>query len=292
MIINRKKFFKLNFFYIIFYIIFLFIFPSLKKYLDGDILSINKSAKILNLANKSTNLALYSFNNVIEYFYSRKYLLSEMDKLKLELEQAKNRHILDLNQENNNKQIIVAKKIFTDFTNIYDNLLINKGSDDGVLEGDIVFTYENNLIGKVYKVNKNSSLVILFSKDKEKVEGIIKAVKNNNTVSLKEALDFDKNEIEINSSSSKAITDLEKNKNSIEDILIDVIGYGGGDFISFIPGNLEVSVGDRIYYALDDKKYIGEVVSIEKQDASFYKVLLIRGYYNSRLNNDYYILRN
>lgn len=296
--LGKKRNVKWNIFYIVFYIIFLFFFPLLRNYLSGNEFSINKGAAVLNATDKFTDVALNSFEGVVGYFSSRKYLLSEVDRLKDELIKERSKNTVDKNLIENNAEIIIAKKIFTDFTTIYDTILIDKGSQDGVYEGDMVFVYENNVVGKISKVNKNSSLVTLFSKDKEKVEGVINASKNQNTVLEIELTDsqelekglVDETENILSEISNEDISPKAINKGS--SILIDLFGYGGGDFVSYVPGNVEVSTGTIVYLAADESKYLGEIVSVEKQDASFYQILLIRGYYNTRQNDDYYILKN
>ncbi len=243
----------------------------------------------------------------MDYFYSRKYLLAEINKLQEDLLQEKDKNIIKENLIQNNKEIIIAKKIFTDFTSVYDTILINKGAQDGIDEGDFVFIDENKIIGKISKVNKNSSLITLFSKNKEKVEGIVNAVKNQNTVlytkedtGVGKGEDIDNLNTENKIENSTNTVLLDKDNENINpkivkngtNILIDLFGYGGGDFIANVPGNIEVAIGDIVYFGIDESKYLGEIVSIDRQDASFYQVLLIRGYYNTRQNDNYYILKN
>lgn len=147
-------------------------------------------------------------------------------------------------------------------------------------------------------MNLTTSVVTLFSKNKEKVEGVIKAEYGKDTLdnltqikilenTLKQATSSENNEAEIKSSSN-----LSKKSNEAESILIDIYGYGGGDFMAEIPGNIKVEVGSQVYLAEDESKLLGEVVKVEKKDASYYQRLLIRGYYNTRINNTYYIESN
>lgn len=305
--LTKKSNIKWNIFYIIIYIIFLFIFPFFKNYLSGNEISVNKGVAVLNVADKSTDIALNSFEGIMDYFYSRKYLLAEINKLQEDLLQEKDKNIIKENLIQNNKEIIIAKKIFTDFTSVYDTILINKGAQDGIDEGDFVFIDENKIIGKISKVNKNSSLITLFSKNKEKVEGIVNAVKNQNTVlytkedtGVGKGEDIDNLNTENKIENSTNTVLLDKDNENINpkivkngtNILIDLFGYGGGDFIANVPGNIEVAIGDIVYFGIDESKYLGEIVSIDRQDASFYQVLLIRGYYNTRQNDNYYILKN
>lgn len=309
MIFRKKSYIRLNIFYIISFIIFLIIFPFLRNYLNGNELSVNKGAIFLNLANKSTGAAFDSFNGLLGYFYSKKYLLNEIDRLKNELNSKEINSIIENNTEeknlsnhdydnDNDMNIVVAKKIFSDFTTIYDTILLNKGVDSGIKENNLVFVNDNSAVGEVSKVYKNTSLITLFSKNKEKVEGVIIANKNQNTVLLTNFTDLqEENKNEENSSSLNLHSDLNNldNLKALEkgsSILIDLYGYGGGDFISYIPNNIEISTGTKVYLAIDESKILGEVVDIEKPDASFFQVLIIRGFYNTRKNDNYYILKN
>ena len=317
---KKRNVIKWNIVYIIIYLVFLISFPYLRSLFSNSFVLVNKPSTVLGAAHKSTNFFAKSFSNFGDYFSSRKYLITENERLQNELELERNKNIVNRNVSlfGENK-VVVAKKIFSDFTNIYGTILLNKGVEDGVHEDDTVFVYENNAIGKITSVNPNNSLVTLFSKDKNKVEGVIKAKKNNNTLfeldlptlenKKEDEIDMDNKDINTenlenldneNSSSSTSflnenstiVSEVKDSETSPSSIIIDIYGYGGGDFISQIPANIEVSTGTVVYLGTDETKSLGEVVSVEKQDASFYQILLIRGHYNTRANDDYYIKRN
>ena len=71
--------------------------------------------------------------------------------------------IHNMNLENNN--YILSKIIYRDIYDFYNQMLINKGSNDNIKKGDVVVS-ENSLVGVISKVNKNSSYVnLLYNKD-------------------------------------------------------------------------------------------------------------------------------
>ena len=60
------------------------------------------------------------------------------------------------------KDSLIAKVILRDMYDFYGEIVINIGSDDGVIVNDAVVN-EDGLIGIVYKVKKNKSYVVLLS---------------------------------------------------------------------------------------------------------------------------------
>lgn len=301
---KEKKYFRNNLIMIFIFILFFISFSQIKTFFISSEKDKSTPENFLYSINNGIGSFFNFFSNIGEYFSSKKYLLNQIDDLQNQLADQRYSNIIDssssvaqdsysVNPNSKSKNIlnrdlpVVAKKIFSDFTSIYDTVLLNKGFSSGVNKGDLVFVYPNFAIGEIDTINPNTSLLSLYSKDKNKIEGVMKVSKN---------ISLDINKVNQNSSSSlsassssssPSIIDIKKiNENNI---LLDVYGNGGGDFIASLPDNLNVATGTIIYLSKDESKILGEVVKIEKEDASFYKTIFIKGYYNTRLNNDYYI---
>ncbi|MEA4910747.1 hypothetical protein SDC9_07759 [bioreactor metagenome] len=297
--LRTKKKFQFNILFIIIYLVFLFSFPFLRNYFNSNNIRVGAPETVLVAANNSTNFVSKVFNNFFGYFTNKKYLLSEISRLENELQTEKNRKIFEENISSEKK--IVAKKIFSDFTSVYNTILLDKGKDNGVAEGNIVFLYPNKAIGVVNSSSEKTSLVSLFSKDKNQVEGIIFSQNFESKIPLinsEEDLNLNASSssttIATSSDISQPFSDdinisMSTPVSSSNSILIDFIGYGGGDFVAKIPENINISTGTIVYLARDENKTLGEIVKIEKQEAAFYQILFVKGYYNTRENGDYYI---
>lgn len=304
--IKEKNYFRNNFILIFIFILFFISFAKLKAFFNSSSENKNTPEIFLSFINNGIQNSFNLFSNIGGYFYTKKNLLKQINELQNELEIQRYRSVLEsssaqdltqnISEKDNyilNKDLpVVAKKIFSDFTSIYDTVLLDKGFSSGVEKGDIVFLYPNFIIGQIENVNPNTSLLALYSKDKNKLEGVLKVSKNN-TFKIKQDI--------LNAGSStdtpvliSSSTSISVNINSKQikenSILVDLYGAGNGDFYTTLPDNLNVSTGTVIYLSNNESKAIGEVVKIEKQEASFYKNILIKGYYNSRLNEDYYIM--
>lgn len=297
--LKRKGKLKQNLIFIIVYIISFISFFYLQNYYDKQNIVSLESGNITAPSLKSEGI-------VLNYFSNKREMSLEIDKLKKELELEKLRYLdlknyifeIDKNwkEEEKDLKIISAKKIFTDYTTIYSTALLNKGIRDGVSEGDLVFLYPDKAIGIISRVKNKTSQVSMFSKDKNKIEGILKIKIEENL--LKELENIENiEEIE----NQPIVSTFQNNKESItssfaikssDQIIVDLHGYGGGDFIMTIPKNIEVETGMEIYMANYEDKVLGSIVKIEKPEASYYQVVLIKGYYNTRENNIYYILKN
>jgi len=109
-----------------------------------------------------------------QYFRDRKALLSELDQLRMQLatNQANENTINKLQIENQDFRMLLnsvpdarllARVVARPNQLPYDQLLIDLGSNQGVLENAPVFLGKDQVIGIVTKVNNDTSLVTLIS---------------------------------------------------------------------------------------------------------------------------------
>jgi phage repressor protein C with HTH and peptisase S24 domain len=156
------------------------------------------------------------------------------------------------------------------------------------------------LIGQIESINSNTSLLSLYSKDKNKIEAVLKASRDDSVVSKPQTgVGSTSTSTSIDNSSSTLSFSSSTIFNSNNDIrisatsrniIIDIYGNGSGDFFVSLPDNIRVSTGTIIYLASDESKALGEVVKVENEEASFYQKVFIKGYYNTRINDNYYII--
>lgn len=307
----KNNYLKTNFFFIIFFIIFLISFPTIKSWSND-----NRSKEENNISTPNSFLAGINntsdsftgfFGNLRYYFVSRKSLLDEVDNLKNQIQKGEYLSLLGSTSTSENlinkNSPIPAKKIFADFTSIYDTILLNKGFLDGIEKGDLVFLYPDRLIGQIENINSNTSLLALYSRDKNKLEGVMKVTKGDASISINPiqiATTSSTSSVLGNTSSTSSSTTSENSNSTFKiqnsfsgghNIIVDIYGRGGGDFSASLPDNIKVATGTIIYLASDESKALGEVVKIESEEASFYQTIFIRGYYNTRTNDNYYIIR-
>ncbi len=132
----------------------------------------------VNVGNKLDSLSAY--------FASKESLTQKISDLNLELafSQARVSNYDTILQENEKlKEIFGRKKEETTMIlavilskpnrSLYDTLLIDAGSRQGVSTGDLVYALGNVPIGRVEVVYDNSAKVILFSSSGEKMEVIV-----------------------------------------------------------------------------------------------------------------------
>lgn len=112
-------------------------------------------------------------NQVAELTEENKRLVFDNQALKeYQLEAKRLQRILDFTNDNiDTYDLVAARVIARSPNNWYKNLTINKGADDGVVQGMPVISYEG-LVGKVLSVNKNSAQISLVT-DREMAVGVI-----------------------------------------------------------------------------------------------------------------------
>lgn len=283
---KNKKFLK-NILFIFLFLIFILSFSKIKSFFQKTNFYANLPVRFLELVNNSNKKSENIISNTKNIFVSKKDLLSKIESLEAELQNEKNNNVLKKEALYTEKNIIIAKKIFSDFTKIYDTILLDKGEKNGVKEGDMVFVYPDKAIGKIISRDETTSLVSLFSKSNNKVEGVLKIGKNlesSQTGSLATSTETQTEDILSDQNPEENIKYQSEKK-----VIADLHGYGGGDFIVNLPKNIEVEIGSLVYLAEDESKILGEVVEVKKQETTFLETVLVRGFYNTRENQIYYI---
>jgi cell shape-determining protein MreC len=144
---------------------------------------------------------------------------------------------------------IRASPLLSGISYLFDTIRLNKGEVDGVHEGDVVYTRGMIAIGKVHSVTKSSSLVLLYSKDKNETFGTI----------------------------------------SESDTSFKVIGVGGGSYVALVPREVNIEEGKTVLLTEDQTFSLGKVVSVvfNKEDVS--KKVFIKGGFNPAQLSVYYI---
>ena len=143
----------------------------------------------LYLREKNTQL-LQENENLKNDLFKVELKLSEVDDL---------RDILDIKDDYQDKKSIVAQLIYIN-SEYGDEIAINVGKEDGVVEGAPVVNYFG-FIGKVLKVYKNTSIVSMISSKKLKTPALL--IKSRSSAILTTSKSGDFLEIHHLSSSSK-----------------------------------------------------------------------------------------
>ncbi len=133
---------------------------------------------------------LSPFHNIGSFFISKNTILNENENLRLELENNKaslanynsvleeNLSLKDiLGRKEENKEMVLAAILMRPNQSLYDTLIIDAGSSEGVKNGSRVFAYGNVPIGRVADVYADTSKVVLYSTSGEKT-GVTVTVNN------------------------------------------------------------------------------------------------------------------
>ncbi len=148
--------------------------------------------------------------------------------------------MLALLSKKEDETVLMVSPITAPVASLYDTFRINKGSVDGVLPENLVYTRGRIALGKVVSTTRNTSLVLLYAKDGTETFGTLKG----NDTSFK------------------------------------VIGNGGGSYIALLPRDVLVKEGDTVLLTEDQDFALGTVESVAflKQDVS--QKVYIRGGFN------------
>ena len=136
----------------------------------------------------------------------------------------------------------------------FDSLVLDIGSDQDILDGDLVFSDGFYAIGTISSVNEHTSTVSLFSSAGQKIDALI------NSTSEESKDDFS--------------TTTAKKKNSLFPVLVE--GRGGGNFYMKLPKNIKVKVGDPVVWPSTETILLGAVEVVESGDGDAYSQVLFK----------------
>ena len=187
----------------------------------------------------------YKFSDLYAYFVSKKSLYWQnqdfLEKLKAEdarmanydsvvSENASLKEIL--NRKDPQSVLILSDILAKPNQSLYDTLLIDTGTKDGVKTGDTVFAFGNIPIGHVSDVYPDTSKVILFTNPGETTEVVISPKINPATVSAT---------TDVTQTTATAST-VPESKNAY----VELIGRGGGNFEIDMPKDMVLNPGDQV----------------------------------------------
>lgn len=182
----------------------------------------------------------------------RDELQKEVDRLKTELEKtrglssenARLRSLLELKQKSNYK-ILPARIIGRDSSAWFDTSIINRGSLDGVKLNMAVVT-DGGLVGRITAVSPLTSQVDLITRNKSGVGAVIGELGESNTLGV-------------------------------------ITGSGDREMLEmgYVPGSVEVKVGEPVYTTGQDGIYppglmLGEVAEIVSGSATVPQQIFVR----------------
>ncbi len=211
------------------------------------------------------------FKNFGSYFYFKNSLYKEnVDlKSKLDVDRADRANYDSVVAENNDLKNILGRKnekvpmtlaaiLSKPNQSLYDTLVVDAGTIEGIKVGDIVFAGGNVPVGRIAEVYKNSSKVILFSNSGEKTQVVITPSLNSPPKG------------ETNSNSPSPLGRVREGS-----IFMELVGRGGGNFEMILPRDFVVQKGDQVILPGITPYVVGIVQTIisDPRD-SFQKALL------------------
>lgn len=127
---------------------------------------------------------------------------------------------------------VLSKPPFTP----YDTFIVDAGSDDGVLLGDLVYANEALVIGRVTRVTARTSYVTLFSSGNQTQEFLVTRT----------------------------------------GVSVAVSGMGGGNFALYIPKDFDIVVGDTLREPSYDVGVVATIYAIDETSQNSFKRVYAR----------------
>ncbi len=215
-----------------------------------------------SLVSSVQNIRAYVVNGTNEPRFVPRNLSEQALIQSLQTENDYLRALLGKTPENSN--MILAGVIERPPRTPFDSLVIDIGSDQGIFEGDMVFSDGSYAIGTVSSVSNHTSTVTLFSSSGQKIDGLI----NSPLEGSKDA----------SASIANSTTTNRKIKDSLNPVTVE--GRGGGNFYIKLPKNIKVKIGDPIIWPSAETVLLGTIEIIDSGDGEAYSQV----YFKSPIN--------
>lgn len=205
-----------------------------------------------SLVNGVQKLRAYIVNGTIEPRFVPRNLSEQALIKSLEVENEYLKSLLGKYKDDSS--MILAGVILRPPRTPFDSLIIDAGSDQDLLEGDLVFADVNYAIGVISSVSEKTSTVALFSSSGQKIDGL------------------------INSDLESSMSTSTKRVNSLNPVTIE--GRGGGNFYIKLPKNIKVKSGDPIIWPGAETVLLGVVEVVDSTEGDAYSQI----YFKSPIN--------
>lgn len=127
---------------------------------------------------------------------------------------------------------VISKPPFTP----YDTFVVDKGSEDGVLMGDLVYANDALVIGRVHQVTQHNAYVTLFSSGDQTQEFVV----------------------------------------SRTGVSVATTGMGGGNFALYVPKDFDIVVGDTLSEPSYDSGIVATVYALDETSQNSFKRVYAR----------------
>jgi len=173
-----------------------------------------------------------------------------------------------------------------------DMLTINKGSEDGIEEGMPVIDQYNVLYGKIFKVYKNFSQVILISNKNSVIN--VEAQQNNTEIGLEnETTETNSGNIDIEAAENE--TPLKTEDSTINGV---IKGNGGlSVFLDLVPVDDEINNGDILITSALDQNFpkdilVGKITEVQKNDQKPFQQAKINPFFSLENVENLFVITN
>jgi cell shape-determining protein MreC len=194
------------------------------------------------------------------YFSSRNELVKQNASLMLTVEKLENEiaekdslikeeYFIKSNSIQKMSSSIIMYPIMKDIIGIYSTVLLSKGFKNGVEENSLVFLRGRQPVCVIEQVYDKTSLCKLLSAPDVKTEGVVTSTS----------------------------------------LVLPLTGIGGGAFISDVPRDTNINVGDIVYLASDQTMKLGTVTEVVHNNQETSLHVFIRGLYNPVTSSVFYI---
>lgn len=145
--------------------------------------------------------------------------------------------------------VVIMYPLVQDITKLYSTILLSKGFKDGIEKESLVYIRGLQPVCEISEVHDHTSLCELLSKGGRETEG-------------------------VTASSS---------------VNLVLTGMGGGNFVTEIPKDTSVFVGEAVYLKSNPAYKVGTIISVQDDKQATGAVVYVRGAYNPVSSSVYYM---
>jgi hypothetical protein len=182
-------------------------------------------------------------------------------------------------------ELIDANSVFGTHTILYDNLILDKGSVDGVHDNALVFGAGLLPVGYIQKSYINSSECVLLTTYKIETKAVVSVIdtqKSDTTVTTN-SIGSTTDATNTNQQASVIKTSKQKDMN------VTLIGDGAYGYYAILPESIQIATGTKLYLESNSNYSLGEVVSQIKNENEKVQKILVRSNFSPTSHTHFYI---
>ena len=188
-------------------------------------------------------------------------------------------------------ELIDANSVFGAHTVLYDTILLDKGTTDGVRDNALVFSAGLLPVGYIQKSYIDSAECTLLTSYKTETKAVIAVTDIEKSIKMNTLNTATSTNNSTTENSSTTYPEIEKVSSHPKDrdMNLTLIGDGAYGYYAILPDSIQIATGTKLYLESNVNYLLGEVVSSIKNKNEKVQKIIVRSNFSPTSHTHFYI---